>query len=105
VPPQHQEEIGKVLGRSAVQLFVARTTALPSDFSPQEENLPAILAICRRLDGIPLAIEFAAARAATLGPDQVASRLDDRFRLLTGGRRPARLAAVAGSATARSSRR
>jgi predicted ATPase/DNA-binding winged helix-turn-helix (wHTH) protein len=89
VPPQHQEEIGKVLGHSAVQLFVARTTALRSDFSPQEENLPAIVAICRRLDGIPLAIEFAAARAATLGLDQVASRLDDRFRLLTAGRRTA----------------
>jgi predicted ATPase/DNA-binding winged helix-turn-helix (wHTH) protein len=89
VPPQHQEEIGKVLGYSAVQLLVARTTALRSDFSPQEENLKAIVAICRSLDGIPLAIEFAAARAATLGLDQVASRLDDRFRLLTAGRRTA----------------
>jgi predicted ATPase/DNA-binding winged helix-turn-helix (wHTH) protein len=89
VPQQHQEEIGKVLGHSAVQLFIARTTALRSEFSPQEENLPAIVAICRRLDGIPLAIEFAAARAATLGLDQVASRLDDRFRLLTAGRRTA----------------
>ena len=89
VPPQHQEEIGKVLGHSAVQLFIARTTALRSDFSPQEENLPAIGAICRRLDGIPLAIEFAAARAGTLGLDQVASRLNDRFRLLTVGRRTA----------------
>jgi predicted ATPase/DNA-binding winged helix-turn-helix (wHTH) protein len=89
VPPQHQEEIGKVLGHSAVQLFIARTTALRADFSLQEENLPAIVAICRRLDGIPLAIEFAAARAATLGSNQVASRLDDRFRLLTAGRRTA----------------
>jgi predicted ATPase/DNA-binding winged helix-turn-helix (wHTH) protein len=89
VPPLHQEEIGKVLGHSAVQLFIARTMALRADFLPQEENLPAIAAICRCLDGIPLAIEFAAARAATLGPDQVASRLDDRFRLLTSGRRTA----------------
>ena len=89
VPPQHLEEMGKILGYSAVQLFIARTTALRSDFSPLEENLPAIAAICRRLDGIPLAIEFAAARAATLGLDQVASRLDDRFRLLTVGRRTA----------------
>jgi predicted ATPase/DNA-binding winged helix-turn-helix (wHTH) protein len=89
VPPQHQKEAGKLLGHSAVQLFIARTTALRSDFLPQEENLPAIAAICRRLDGIPLAIEFAAARAATLGLDQVASRLDDRFRLLTAGRRTA----------------
>ena len=45
--------------------------------------------ICRRLDGIPLAIEFAAARAAILGPDLVLSRLDERFGLLTGGRRTA----------------
>jgi predicted ATPase len=72
-----------------VQLFFARTTALSSDFSPHRENLPAVGAICRRLDGIPLAIEFAAARAATLGLHQVASRLDDRFGLLTGGRRTA----------------
>jgi predicted ATPase/DNA-binding winged helix-turn-helix (wHTH) protein len=89
VPPQHQEEIGKVLGHSGVQLLIVRTRALRSDFSPQEKNLPAIVAICRRLDGIPLAIEFAAARAGTLGLDQVASRLDDRFRLLTAGRRTA----------------
>ena len=58
-------------------------------FEPQGEKLPAIAAICRQLDGIPLAIEFAAARAATLGIQQVAGRLDDRFALLTGGRRTA----------------
>ena len=56
---------------------------------PGNDNLQAIAAICRRLDGIPLAIEFAAARAATLGLSQVARRLDDRFRLLIGGRRTA----------------
>jgi predicted ATPase/DNA-binding winged helix-turn-helix (wHTH) protein len=89
VPPPHQEELDIVLGHRAVQLFIARTRALRSDFSPHKENLPAIAAICRRLDGIPLAIEFAAARAATLGARQVASHLDDRFRLLTGGRRTA----------------
>jgi predicted ATPase/DNA-binding winged helix-turn-helix (wHTH) protein len=89
VPPPHQEELDIVLGHSAVQLFIARTRALRSDFSPHKENLPAIAAICRRLDGIPLAIEFAAARAATLGARQVASHLNDRFRLLTGGRRTA----------------
>jgi predicted ATPase/DNA-binding winged helix-turn-helix (wHTH) protein len=89
VPPRHQTKSDQVLGHSAVQLFVVRTRALESDFSPHAESLPAIAAICRRLDGIPLAIEFAAARAATLGPQQVASRLDDRFRLLTGGRRTA----------------
>jgi predicted ATPase/DNA-binding winged helix-turn-helix (wHTH) protein len=74
---------------SAVQLFVSRITAAQSDFSATPENLPAIGAICRRLDGIPLAIEFAAARAAALGVEQVVTRLDDRFELLTGGRRTA----------------
>jgi predicted ATPase len=89
VPPQHEEEPGSILGHSAVQLFIARTRALDSDFSPHGENLRAIAAICRRLDGIPLAIEFALARAATLGLQQVVSRLEDRFALLTGGRRTA----------------
>jgi predicted ATPase/DNA-binding winged helix-turn-helix (wHTH) protein len=88
VPSERQEQ-DNVLGHSAVQLFVARTRALDSAFSPHGENLPAIAAICRRLDGIPLAIEFAAARAATLGPELVLSRLDERFGLLTGGRRTA----------------
>ena len=58
-------------------------------FSPQEEELPTVVSVCRRLDGIPLAIEFAAARVATLGLQQVAARLDDRFTLLAGGRRTA----------------
>src|SRR5258706_12871389 len=53
------------------------------------ENLPAIAAICRRLDGIPLAIDLAATHVATLGLQQVAASLDDRFGMLTGGRRTA----------------
>ena len=89
VPELLQEETDAVLGKSAVQLFIARTKALDSAFSPDGENLRAIAAICRRLDGIPLAIEFAAARAAMLGPELVLSRLDTRFALLTGGRRTA----------------
>jgi predicted ATPase len=89
VPGPHQEEPDIVLGHSAVQLFIARTRALDSEFSPHAENLRAIAAICRRLDGIPLAIEFAAARAAMLGPEVVLSRLHDRFELLIGGRRTA----------------
>jgi predicted ATPase/DNA-binding winged helix-turn-helix (wHTH) protein len=89
VPSEHQVDSDIVLGHSAVQLFIARARALDSGFSPHAENLPAIAAICRRLDGIPLAIEFAAARAAAVGLSQVASRLDDRFALLTGGRRTA----------------
>jgi predicted ATPase/DNA-binding winged helix-turn-helix (wHTH) protein len=89
VPPRHEEEAGSILGHSAVQLFMARARASDSDFSSYQANLRAIAAICRRLDGIPLAIEFAAARAATLGPELVLSRLDERFGLLTGGRRTA----------------
>jgi predicted ATPase/DNA-binding winged helix-turn-helix (wHTH) protein len=89
VPPPDQDGSDDVLGQSGVQLFVARAQALRLDFSPHDESLSAIAAICRRLDGIPLAIEFAAARAATLGVRQVASGLNDRFRLLTAGRRPA----------------
>jgi predicted ATPase len=89
LPGPHQEESEIVLGHSAVQLFIARTRELDLAYSPHGENLRAIAAICRRLDGIPLAIEFAAARAAMLGPELVLSRLDERFGLLTGGRRTA----------------
>jgi predicted ATPase len=89
VPPQHWEDLHDMLRYSAVELFIARTQALHSDFSARDEILTAIANICRRLDGIPLAIEFAAARAAAIGVRQVASHLDDRFRLLTSGRRRA----------------
>jgi predicted ATPase/DNA-binding winged helix-turn-helix (wHTH) protein len=89
VPSPHQEESGILLGHSAVQLFIARARALDSQFSSRGENLRTIAAICRRLDGIPLAIEFAAARAAMLGPELVLSRLHERLGLLTGGRRTA----------------
>jgi predicted ATPase/DNA-binding winged helix-turn-helix (wHTH) protein len=88
VPPQH-EEAGNILSHSAVQLFIATTRALCSDFSPNGENLPAVAAICRRLDGIPLAIDLAAARVAVLGLQQVAAGLNDRLGMLIGGRRTA----------------
>lgn len=89
VPAERMEALDEVLEHSAVQLFIARTRSLRADSRPQSDTLPVIAAICRQLDGIPLAIEFAAARAATLGVRQVAGRLDDRFALLTGGRRTA----------------
>jgi predicted ATPase/DNA-binding winged helix-turn-helix (wHTH) protein len=89
VPSRQQEERGDVLEHSAVQLFLARTRSLRSDVPPRDEDIPVIASVCRRLDGIPLAIEFAAARAATLGIPQVAGHLDDRFALLTGSRRTA----------------
>jgi predicted ATPase/DNA-binding winged helix-turn-helix (wHTH) protein len=87
--PSQDEEPNNIPGHSAVQLFFATTMALQSDFSPNEENLSVIAAICRRLDGIPLAIDLAAARVVTLGLQQVAAGLDDRLGMLTGGHRTA----------------
>jgi hypothetical protein len=89
VPAPGQEAPEIVLGHSAVELFVTRATAIDAAFSSQPENLPSIVEICRHLDGIPLAIEFAAARAAFVGTEQVAAGLRDRFALLTSGRRTA----------------
>jgi predicted ATPase/DNA-binding winged helix-turn-helix (wHTH) protein len=89
VPPPQETSSDNVLEYSAVQLFIARAKALDDSITPTEKCLTTIAAICRRLDGIPLAIEFAAARTATLGPHEVASRLDDRFELLTSGHRTA----------------
>jgi predicted ATPase/DNA-binding winged helix-turn-helix (wHTH) protein len=89
VPAVDEEEPDKILAHGAVELFITRATALGLDLSPQAETLPAIGAICRRLDGIPLAIEFAATRAAVLGVQQVAAALHDRFTLLIRGRRTA----------------
>jgi predicted ATPase/DNA-binding winged helix-turn-helix (wHTH) protein len=89
VPGQSGDGDHDVLRRSAVQLLVARTKSLNADFSPRGEDLQLLAAISRQLDGIPLAIEFAAARVATLGLQQVAARLHDRFNLLTHGLRTA----------------
>lgn len=88
-PAEHLDGSDSILDHSAVQLFVARTQSGWQDFRPQRETLPVIAAICRRLDGVPLAIEFAAARAATLGIQEVADHLDGRFALLTNSRRTA----------------
>jgi predicted ATPase len=87
VPTGEQVDADQLLGHSAAALFVARAKELGADFSSQAESFPTIAAICRHLDGIPLAIEFASARAATLGIEQVAAGLSDRFALLTSGRR------------------
>lgn len=89
VPAPGQQALDSVLGHSAVELFVTRAKALDTGFSPRLEDLPSITEICRHLDGIPLAIEFAAARAAFVGTEQVATGLRDRFALLTSGRRTA----------------
>ena len=73
----------------STQLFVDRASAAEPAFQPTPENSDAIVRICRRLDGIPLAIELAAARIVVLSPAQIEARLLDRFRLLTGGARTA----------------
>ncbi len=73
----------------SVRLFVERAVAVKPSFSLSRDNAQDISQICRRLDGIPLAIELAAARVRVLSPGEIASRMDDRFRLLTGGSRTA----------------
>jgi predicted ATPase/class 3 adenylate cyclase len=71
----------------AVSLFIDRCTSHQPDFALTRENAADVIRICRRLDGVPLALELAAARVRALSVAQVAKRLDDRFRLLTGGSR------------------
>jgi predicted ATPase/DNA-binding winged helix-turn-helix (wHTH) protein len=73
----------------AVRLFIERARAGGSYVAPDQSHMATIAAICRRLDGIPLAIELAAARVAALGIEEIAARLDDRLGLLSGGRRRA----------------
>ena len=74
---------------AAVRLFVDRAVAARQTFELTDENLAPVVQICRRLDGIPLGIELAAARTRLLSPREISDRLDERFRLLTGGSRTA----------------
>ena len=73
----------------AVRLFVDRAANVRPDFVLTDANTEAVVRICWQLDGVPLALELAAARVRALGVEQIAARLDDRFRLLTGGSRTA----------------
>src|SRR6266540_301263 len=73
----------------AVRLFIERAVAVQPAFGVTNENAPAVAQVCHRLDGIPLEIELAAARVKVLAVEQIADRLDDCFRLLTGGSRTA----------------
>jgi predicted ATPase/DNA-binding XRE family transcriptional regulator/Tfp pilus assembly protein PilF len=73
----------------AVALFIERAGAQGVNLSVDERTAPLMISICRRLDGLPLAIELAAARLRSLSPRDLAGRLDQRFRLLTGGSRTA----------------
>jgi predicted ATPase len=79
----------EVLSFPAARLFVERAAAATNDFELGDADAPSVGEICRNLDGIPLAIEFAAARVDTFGVQGVAARLDDRLRLLSGGHRTA----------------
>ncbi len=84
-----QNDLEQIRASEAVQLFVARAQEFRPDFELNRANAPAIAEVVQRLDGIPLALELATARLRMLSVDQIAERLDDRFRLLTGGRRTA----------------
>ena len=80
-------DIATVMRYEAVQLFVERATAIQPGFVVSNHNAAAVVEICRRLDGIPLALELAAARLRALGVGQLLDRLDDRFGILSGGSR------------------
>jgi non-specific serine/threonine protein kinase len=73
----------------SARLFVERTTAVKPNFALSEQNAPAVAQVCYRLDGIPLAIELAAARTKMLSVEEISTRLDDSFRLLAAGSRTA----------------
>ena len=87
--PADEVSIERLAQCDSVRLFLERAASALPDFILTEQNGRAVSEVCRRLDGIPLAIELAAARVAVLSPEQIAERLDDRFRLLTGGSRTA----------------
>jgi predicted ATPase/class 3 adenylate cyclase len=73
----------------AIELFADRARRVRPDFAITEQNIAAVTEICRRLDGMPLAIELAAARVRAMSPEDILDGLQDRFRLLTGGGRTA----------------
>ena len=83
--PAADATMSEILASSSVQLFVDRATSVKSSFVLTEQTAPTVVQICRRLDAIPLAIELAAARVRILTVEQILERLEDRFRLLTGG--------------------
>jgi predicted ATPase len=87
--PADGARIGRLADVEAVRLFVERARAVVPGFALDASNAAAVAEVCRRLDGIPLALELAAARVRALAVEQLAARLDDRFRLLVGGSRTA----------------
>lgn len=93
VPPlkvaSGDEPVDRLLENDSVRLFVERARRVQPEFTLTKENSKAVVEICRRLDGVPLAIELAAARVIALSPSELARRLDRRFQVLAGGRRGA----------------
>lgn len=90
VPPASPRlTAAEALRSDAVRLFVARAAAAAGDYTLSDEDAPAIAMICRRLDGVAMATELAAARLRILKPAEIAARLEDVFRLLTGGSKAA----------------
>jgi len=89
LPPGDADAVEELAGSDAVQLFAERARAHMPAFSLDTPSVPLVATICRRLDGIPLALELAAARLSSMSLRQVSDRLDQRFRLLTGGARNA----------------
>src|SRR5688572_11215201 len=87
--PDQSSSAESLMECEAARLFIERATKAEPRFQLTDHNAFSIAQICRRLDGIPLAIELAAARVKLLTPEQIAERLDDRFKLLTGGSRTA----------------
>ena len=85
--PDTDVALGDLVRVDATRLFVERAGAVDSQLRFEPSDAKPIAEICRRLDGIPLAIELAAARVVALSPSEIAGHLDERFRLLTGGRR------------------
>jgi predicted ATPase/class 3 adenylate cyclase len=86
---QHLPALEQLTQYEAVQLFIERAILVQPNFTVRNDNAAFLAQICSRLDGIPLAIELAASRVKVLGLEQIAARLDDRFRLLMGGARTA----------------
>jgi predicted ATPase len=90
IPDAHlTQSVETVMQSEAARLFIERAQTVLPAFTITDENAQAVAQVCSRLDGIPLAIELAAARVNMLKVEQIAVRLDDRFRLLTGGSRTA----------------
>src|SRR6266566_619556 len=89
VPVENADNQDDPLQYGAVRLFIERARAAVPHFAPDRRAAALIAAICRRVDGRPLAIELAASRVATLGIEELATRLEDRLQLLTSGRRTA----------------